>query len=216
LRSCGKQSQIYKEHKEQMDYGKFNDLDELVKGYNQLEKSFTQKCQQLAESERKNRALSEQLAHVDNSQADAENTVAKVTAPIAPDGANISAPQADCQQQNTPLGTNEQSSPRTGAEQVTPHSTTVESVETVPHDANADAASVSSDHAASTKTLSEAELQQYLLQNPQLLQKLLQNTATEFAPTVMCGGGNVPLAPPSRPKSIREASLMAKDLFAQN
>lgn len=198
-----------------MDYGKFTSLDELVKGYNQLEKSFTQKCQQLAESERQNRALSEQLALVDKPQAGTENTAANQTS-TAPNGATTDAPQAASQHQNAPLGTSGQPSPSTGSEVGTPRSTTVESVETVPHDTDADAAPVSVDPAASRKTPSEAELQQYLLQNPEILQKLLQNTQTEFAPAVMCGGGNVPLAPPSRPKSIKEASLMAKDLFAQN
>ena len=35
-----------------MEYGKFNSAEELLKGYESLEKSFTQKCQQLAALEK--------------------------------------------------------------------------------------------------------------------------------------------------------------------
>ena len=35
-----------------MDFGKFASAEELLKSYNQLEKSFTQKCQQLSALER--------------------------------------------------------------------------------------------------------------------------------------------------------------------
>lgn len=195
-----------------MDYGKFTSLDELVKGYNQLEKSFTQKCQQLAESERQNRTLSEQLAQLDKSNTELVETKA-ATAPIAQECALTDEPKEICQ--TATIGTNGQPSPK-DSEVGTAHSTTVESVETVPQDTVADAVPVSSDLAPAEKTPSEAELQQYLLQNPEFAQKLLQNTKTEFAPVVMGGGGNVPLAPPSRPKSIKEASLMAKDLFSLN
>ena len=31
-----------------MEYGKFSSAEELMKGYTELEKSFTQKCQQLS------------------------------------------------------------------------------------------------------------------------------------------------------------------------
>lgn len=198
-----------------MEYGKFASLDELVKGYNQLEKSFTQKCQQLAESERHNRDLSKQLAHADNSQKESVDTTA-VSMPTAPNDANTDDSDAVCQA-TTPFGTNGQPSPKDCDEEGSAHSTTVESVETVPKDADADAVSASSDLAPTSKAApTEEQLQQYLLQNPDFVQKLLQNTTAEFAPVVMSGGGNVSLAPPSRPKSIREASIMAKDLFEKN
>ncbi len=35
-----------------MEYGKFNSAEELLKGYTELEKSFTQKCQQLSALEK--------------------------------------------------------------------------------------------------------------------------------------------------------------------
>lgn len=57
----------------------------------------------------------------------------------------------------------------------------------------------------------ESMLQQYLLNNPQFARRLLQQTSRP--PQIMTGGGNVSLALPSRPKTIKEASLMAKQLF---
>ena len=166
-----------------MDYGKFDSLDELLKGYNQLEKSFTQKCQQLAETERELHAKRDER--------------------------NVSEQLAE-----TSLGTNGQPSPSNNSGEVQQaHSTTVDSVETVPQDAGHDAAPALVDPAPMHTNPTDEELQQYLLSNPEFAQKLLQSQQPEFAPAVMCGGGNVTLMPPSRPKTIKEASLMAKELF---
>lgn len=198
-----------------MEYGKFATLDELVKGYNQLEKSFTQKCQQLAETERENRTLSAQLARPNTNAPD--ESFCEVTATPA-DLTNESAREPGREKGQLALGTNGQPSPSnddSGARDLS-RSTTVESVETVPQNADANAASDLSDPAPVSTNPTEEQLQQYLLQNPEFAQKLLRAVHTEFAPAVMSGGGNVPLAPPSRPKSIKEASLMAKDLFSQN
>ena len=164
-----------------MEYGKFETLDELVKGYNQLEKSFTQKCQQLSESQRENAALSQQLA-----------------------------------QTQPPLGTNEASSPSIddSGNVDTARSTTVDSVASVPQDVGADVLPTPCDPApAQAASPTNDQLQQYLLDNPQIAQKLLHAVQKEFAPAVMSGGGNVTLTPPNRPKTIKEASLMAKELF---
>ncbi|MCM1290292.1 MAG: hypothetical protein NC132_04585 [Corallococcus sp.] len=195
-----------------MDYGKFASLDELVKGYNNLEKSFTQKCQQLAETQRQNRDLSQQLAQTFDKTYSASDETA-VKEPTAPIGAT--ADGAEFLKTHITLGTNAPTPPSgDGSDSV--HSTTVERVESVPLDADADAASDLSDLAPVEATPSDEQLQQYLLKNPEFAQKLLQSGSAEFAPSVMCGGGNVPLAPPSRPKSIKEASLMAKDLFSSH
>lgn len=200
-----------------MEYGKFATVSELLKGYNQLEKSFTQKCQQLAETERENRTLSEQLARTLPNAADQPNCEVTATSAEQPDTSAME--EAAQQEEQTTLGTNGQPSPcdsNGGANTDGARSTTVESVETVPQDACVNATPASVDPAPASTNPTEEQLQQYLLQNPDIAQKLLQNVQAEFAPAVMCGGGNVPLAPPSRPKSIKEASLMAKDLFAQN
>lgn len=135
-----------------MDYGKFNSAEELLKGYIELEKSFTQKCQQLSQLQ-KQQGTSESVLHPDD----------------------LSSPQ-----------TTEQTDSATLQEQP-PQS------EVVPTD---------------------AQLQQYLERNPKLAIKLLStHEAPPTAPTVITGGGTMSLALPSKPKSIKEATLMAQKLF---
>lgn len=124
-----------------MEYGKFASAEELLKGYNELEKSFTQKCQQLAE-------LKNQL-----------------------NGTNT---QMQC-------GTNEASSPQQNGADCAAAAEDV--ARAVPADANASPAA-DDGNAPTTITL------------PKIIK-----------------GGNVSMAAPSRPKTIKEASLMAKELF---
>ena len=132
-----------------MDYGKFSSAEELLKGYNELEKSFTQKCQQLS-----------QLQKQQGTSVDATSS--------------------------------------------TPPAPTEQVVATIPEEAT------SNNVIAPT----EAQLQQFLEQNPNFALKLLQNQApAPTAPTVMTGGGSMSLALPSRPKTIKEATVMAKKLF---
>ena len=136
-----------------MDYGKFTSAEELLKGYNALEKSFTQKCQQLS-------TLQKQLG---TSQTQTDQT-----------------------------------------EQVLPPVSTDDVVATIPE------VGTSSNDLVPT----DEQLQQYLESNPQLALKLLQaQVPTPTAPTVMTGGGTMSLALPSRPKTIKEATLMAQKLF---
>ena len=116
-----------------MEYGKFNSAEELLKGYESLEKSFTQKCQQLSALEKK---------------------------------LNVS-------------GTNEASSPLQQTEQ----SVANETVDTVPQTENADSF-------------------QQVNQSP-----------VEVLPRVMTSGGNVSCALPNRPKTLKEASELAKKYF---
>ena len=157
-----------------MEYGKFATLDDLVKGYNELEKSFTQKCQQLADIERQRAA------------------------------AQLAQPAS---------GTNEASSPDADSKAVEAHSTTVDSGEKVPSGTPTDAAEVFAAPAPNPQDPIEQQLQQYLLDNPEVVHKLLRQVQDRSVPAVMSGGGNVTLTPPNRPKSIKEASLMAQDLF---
>lgn len=136
-----------------MDYGKFTSAEELLKGYNALEKSFTQKCQQLS-------TLQKQLG---TSQTQTDQTE-QVLPPVSTDDVVATIPEVD-----------------------------TSSNDLVPTD---------------------EQLQQYLESNPQLAFKLLQAQApTPTAPTVMTGGGTMSLALPSRPKTIKEATLMAQKLF---
>ena len=136
-----------------MDYGKFTSAEELLKGYNALEKSFTQKCQQLS-------ILQKQLG---TSQTHADQT-----------------------------------------EQVLPPVPTDDIVATIPEEAP------SSIDIAPTNE----QLQQYLESNPTLAFKLLQaQQPTPTAPTVITGGGSMSLALPSKPKTMKEATLMAQKLF---
>ncbi|MBQ2914290.1 MAG: hypothetical protein IJE50_02055 [Clostridia bacterium] len=136
-----------------MDYGKFTSAEELLKGYNALEKSFTQKCQQLS-------TLQKQLG---TSQTQTDQT-----------------------------------------EQVLPPVSTDDVVATIPE----------VDTSSNGLVPTDEQLQQYLESNPQLAFKLLQaQVPTPTAPTVMTGGGTMSLALPSRPKTIKEATLMAQKLF---
>ncbi len=136
-----------------MDYGKFNSAEELLKGYTELEKSFTQKCQQLSLLQK---------------------------------------------QQGTSTASTEQQ------------------VETVPPTQTDEVdATIPKDQPLSTDTTpTDEQLQQFLEQNPSFALKLLQQYApTPTAPTVMTGGGSMSLALPSKPRTIKEATLMAQKLF---
>ena len=127
-----------------MEYGKFNSAEELLKGYNELEKSFTHKCQQLAE-------LQKQIETKENNNQQAAS------------------------------GTNENSSPLN--KQDDGAAMEVQVACAVPADVDATPAANDSP-------------------NPQ-----------QPLPKVMTSGGNVSLVLPSKPKTIKEASLLAKQLF---
>lgn len=135
-----------------MDYGKFNSAEELLKGYIELEKSFTQKCQQLSQLQ-KQQGTSESVTHPDD-----------LSSPEKIDDVVETSAQAQ-----------------------------VPTDDIVPTD---------------------EQLQQYLERNPTLALKLLSSHASvPTAPTVITGGGTMSLALPSKPKTIKEATLMAQKLF---
>ena len=123
-----------------MEYGKFNSAEELLKGYTELEKSFTQKCQELS-------ALKQDM---------------------------------EKQQQNE-SGTSGQPSPQ---EEFSAQST-ADTMATVPTPDNAD-------------SLTESQCAE---------------AQTPIPPRVMTGGGNVSMALPNRPKTLKEASELAKKYF---
>ena len=150
-----------------MEYGKFNSAEELLKGYESLEKSFTQKCQQLSALERK----------INES------------------------------------GINGEPSPQENVGQSVANDT----VETVPEATNAD--SSQSLNQRPTELTPDA-VRQYLVDHPEMNLELsrggdsLSNSAERvIPPRVMTGGGNVSCALPNRPKTLKEASELAKKYF---
>ena len=141
-----------------MEFGKFKNAEELLRGYNELEKSYTQKCQQL--------------------------------------------------KQYQSGGTSEVSPPP-----VEEASTTVDSSCSVPCESDTDATQSQSNPSSSPAVTTEM-VQQFLQNNPSVAYQLLHPTSNSAnPPSVMTGGGNVSMALPSRPKTIKEASILAKKLF---
>ena len=147
--------------------GKFNSAEELLKGYESLEKSFTQKCQQLSALEKK---FSES-------------------------------------------GTNGEPSPQSEIGQ----SVANDAVDTVPEAKSAD--SSESVNQAPNELTPEA-VRQYLAEHPEMSLELTRDAHTLSEPTervtpprVMTAGGNVSCALPNRPKTLKEASELAKKYF---
>ena len=137
-----------------MEYGKFNTAEELLKGYTELEKSFTQKCQELA-------TLKQDLDAKQNSDV----------------GTNAqSSPQLE--QSSSTSGTNGQPSPN------------------VQH-----AQSVANGEASTVPVQVDADSQ------------VEPSPSAIVPPRVMTGGGNVSMALPNRPKTLAEASELAKKYF---
>lgn len=181
-----------------MEFGKFNSLEDLVKGYNALEQAFTQKCQQVKE-------LQNNINN--NSAATSPETGTNEAAPnnggtngnASPNGQNYAATAAE----NVCDGTNADTSPTAyGAQSAT--------IGTVP-DKGATAPEVDNrTQDKSTELLSQ--LRQILTDNPELLAGLTPKQSIA-PPSVISGGGNVSMALPSRPKTLKEASEMAQKLF---
>lgn len=64
----------------------------------------------------------------------------------------------------------------------------------------------------SSSATMQAAIRQFVEQNPQFIAELLAKSSASV-PVVMTGGGNFQLAAPNRPKTIKEASALAKKLF---
>ncbi len=150
-----------------MEYGKFNSADELLKGYIQLEKSFTQKCQQLAALEKQlNGSGTSEITppQPENAQSTADDAVGSVPC----DGAD-SRSQVNCSAVSNP-------DERIGQYHA-------------PHPEYGTAVS------------------------PQPQEGVLSDANRQASPKVMTGGGNVSPALPNRPRTIKEASDLAKKYF---
>lgn len=160
------------------NYGKFKSADELLKGYVELEKTFTQKCQQLS-------ALEKQLN--DSGTSDNSSPQNKETLQPTAEVAQVPRPQDDQLQKS---------------QNITP-----EQIEQylAAHKDYAD------------KLLNSRNVRQDAAERAERSETEMANSdkgevGKPFAP-LMAGGGNVSLAAPSRPKTLQEASELAKNLF---
>ena len=181
-------------------FGKFTSAEELVRGYEQLERTFTQKCQQLAQVQ----ALLDQSATqaVDNELSPTEQTV---TTPIQPQAADsaVNELSADCDSPSLDKGGALTPSTGTSTQPPAEHD-----VSTVPQVTESSSWRNVGDQGQQLQAL-----QQFLADNPHLRAQLLQGTPTSTAPTLMNGGGDVSLALPNKPRTVKEASALAKQLF---
>ena len=155
-----------------MEYGKFNSAEELLKGYNELEKSFTHKCQQLAE-------LRQQMERTTTPSGTNETS-----SPLVADKPTVLSEDAENKQAQVSLSANNTRDEGAAAE--------VQVVCAVPADANSTPAAV-------TSAANEAQAP--------------ENTSAAPLPKVMAGGGNVSLISPAKPRTIKEASVLAARLF---
>ena len=139
------------------NYGKFNSAEELLKGYTELEKSFTQKCQQLS-------ALQKQIQSeypVTNGSSEQSDQATFVADNVETDGTNVDVAKSTSPQQDSEQGVGT----------------------TVPSRDETDGRSESRADTASRP------------------------------PRIMAGGGNISAALPNRPKTLKEASELAKKYF---
>lgn len=226
-----------------MNYGKFNSAEELLKGYDELEKAFTKKCQELTEFQR----AAAKKAEADGVKATAEvkesSDAANSELPQGKDAAICSdataakateiLPESKATAADSLLeikatedndsdiwkasvfnnissvlsgGTSAEASPqaqkisatteKSAAENKAEPPTTVGSAGTVPQNGEFDAFDD-------------------LYGNGFASRFLASGTQKTPPPQIMRGGGNVSLAAPSRPKTIKEASAMALALFKE-
>lgn len=180
-------------------YGKFSSADELMRGYEQLERTFTQKCQQLARAEAQ--LATKQSATVDNDGTSPTQGVAN----------------ADQAQQTADLAVNQLSTDRDshGAQVGTLSNAVGTSLEPPTQDASTvpEEGDSSSLPSVDSQDSLIKDLQQLFANHPHLRQRLLQEQITHTAPQLMTGGGDVSLALPNRPRTVKEASQLARQLF---
>lgn len=158
-----------------MEYGKFKTADDLYKGYVELEKTFTQKCQQLSMLEKEKLSGTSENTPPQNNAF--ESTAETATVP------------------------EEANSSRQSESVITP-----EQIEQY-LDAHKDYA---------VKLLDSARRQTARTDNPEDKPNEQNDQSGQeqpIAPPLICGGGNLSMALPNRPKTLKEASELAKKLF---
>ena len=181
-----------------MEFGKFNSLEDLVKGYNALEQAFTQKCQQVKEIQN-NINNNGAATSPETGTSEAEPNNGGTNGNASPNGQNSAATAAE----NVCDGTNADTSPTAYGAQSAAIGTVPDNGATAPEVDNRT-------QDKSTELLSQ--LRQILTDNPELLAGLAPKQSIA-PPSVISGGGNVSMALPSRPKTLKEASEMAQKLF---
>jgi len=189
-----------------MEYGKFNSAEELLKGYNELEKSFTRKCQQLSELQKQTSGTSEVSPPQINTPNEPE-----VLPENADGSANLNALTGfEAQNGLTDTRVNE---PNAGNGSFGQQGSAAAEKVACAVPADNDASSAASNSQTSENALEQ--IKQYLDARPEDRELLLKSlfTQTRALPKVMNGGGNVSMALPSRPKTLKEASEMAHNLF---
>lgn len=167
-------------------YGKFTTADELLRGYEELEKSYTKKCQELSKLKNQTGGTSEQTP------PQTEQIVAQTVS----DGV-FPAPQKvqDAPDASYVKATDEQKN-------------SAQSVDC--------AATNGQEESCQSQTQLVESLQQFLRQNPDIARNLLQKTATsDVAPRVIGSGGALGMAEPVRAKSLGEASRLALKSFSE-
>lgn len=168
-------------------FGKFTTADELLRGYEELEKSYTKKCQELSKLKNQTGGTSEQTP------PQAEQAVAQTvsdgktpTQPKVQDAPNASYVKATDEQKNSAQST------------------------------DCSAATNGQEESCRSQTQLVESLQQFLRQNPDIARNLLQKTATsDVAPRVIGSGGALGMAEPVRAKSLGEASRLALKSFSE-
>lgn len=175
-----------------MQYGKFSSPEELLRGYNSLEQAYTQKCQQFA-------AVNAQLNSVTAAATPLEQST-NVAAENTGTSDLASQPQSVATNADNDC-TNATPPPDTATQQCNAVSVL--------------ATPVANGNADSQATTDLTRAQQILADDPTLVDKLLRivSQSSPTPPSVMFGGGNVSMALPTRPRTIREASELAKKYF---
>lgn len=162
------------------EYGKFNSAEELLKGYTELEKSYTQKCQQLSALQKQTRSVEASNlpdAHLAGS-ANAETPSPEQAVPS--DGADGRGANGFVNNGGTSGVPDQLPSP----------SSTSDATQSVANDGQTVPSAQRADGA----------------------EQVCPSVAPQ-PPRVMTGGGNASPALPNRPRTLAEASELAKKYF---
>ncbi len=180
---------------------KFNDYDSLEKSYAELEKQFTKKCQQTAELDRECRKLKEEYDALNTECAFLRDNAGGINAEASP------PESAEEFFKRRPSAVNFRGE--------------IERNVTAPGYGGCPDAyercylDVLEQAATAPREPDKDLLQQYALASPEICEAVLRKVfnGSEEVPRVICGGGNLSLAAPARPKTIKEASGLAKEYF---
>ena len=223
--------------------GKFKNEEELLKGYNELEKQFTQKCQQLSNVMNKCDMLEKQ--NIANNEAQMKMAKEALRLAKIKTIENELDKPTDTEKFGQKFDKNAQNSEPSelvavssnGDVSLLPKNTTDKTVSDNVNTASGRSTEVSPQRAQTQGVHSSVAvpksaalppdddgqqvipetklLQQYFESNPEVARSVLQSIYEKEhkLPQFIMGGGAMALAVPNRPKTIREASIMATELF---